>query len=367
MSSLRFDQVAFLYTHNAYNVRGAHRLPNQNLSVARQLDLGVRGLMLDVHLRHGEVVLYHGKSILGHHPLQADLIAIKAFLDTHPLEVMSIIFESYIDAAQLATALRRAGLLPYLHAQTLDAPWPQLGEMYASGKRLVIFSEKDQGNPYPWLHHIWDFATENHYTNHSRADFSTQFNRGDTTNVLYLLNNFITHRKFGVGMQDSAIVANDKDFILARCQQLLEKHDRFANFVAVDFVDIGEAKAAVDALNLQRRAALHARLQDPSADPQEITLLQLEGEASIGRPSRLLKQVTWNASSSCVEVALHRKVASPTTLFVRARGSVQDILRTDWLVFPQAQITLPIQLAAGQYELFLLDPPFLEQQTFDVK
>ncbi len=249
----RFDQVCFLYTHNSYNVRGAHKLPNQNLSVAQQLALGVRGLMLDVYAHHEKVMLYHGKRILGHRPLLEDLKAIKDFLDAHPTEVMSIIFESYISPTQMASALAQAGLLPHLHMQARGVPWPTLGEMVVSGQRLVIFSEKDQSNPYPWLHHIWDFATENHYSNHGRADFSMRYNRGDSTNGLYLMNNFITHRKFGTGLQDSAIVANDKDFILMRCAELARMQGRIPNFIAVDFVEIGAAKAAVDQVNLQGR------------------------------------------------------------------------------------------------------------------
>jgi hypothetical protein len=247
----RFDQVCFLYTHNSYNLRGRHKLPNQNLSIAQQLDLGVRGLMLDVYVHHEKVMLYHGKRVLGHRPLQEDLKAIKDFLDAHPTEVMSIIFESHISAAQMASELTRAGLLPRMHVQAHDAPWPTLGAMVASGQRLVIFSEKDQGNPFPWLHHIWDFATENHYANHSRTDFSTRYNRGDSTNTLYLMNNFITHSRFGTGLQDSAIVANDQELIRTRCTRLAREHDRIPNFIAVDFVEIGAAKAAVDWVNSQ--------------------------------------------------------------------------------------------------------------------
>lgn len=245
----RFDEVCFLYTHNSYNVRGEHRLPNQNLPIAGQLELGVRGLMLDVYAHGDKLMLYHGKRILGHRPLQEDLTAVQAFLATHPDAIMSIIFESYISPDQMATALTQAGLMPYLHTQAPSAPWPTLGQMIAKGGRLVIFSEKDKGNPYPWLHHIWDYATENHYSNHSRTDFSMRYNRGDSTNGLYLLNNFITHQKFGTGLPDSAVVANDPNFILQRANELTQKKQRFVNFVAVDFVDIGNAKAAVDALN----------------------------------------------------------------------------------------------------------------------
>lgn len=254
----RFDQVSFLYTHNSYNVRGHHRLPNQNLTVRQQLDMGVRGLMLDVYVHHDEVMVYHGNRILGHRPLQDDLTAIKEFLETHPTAVLSIIFESHVPADVLADALTHAGLLPYLDVHAGAQPWATLRQMVAAQQRLVIFSEKDHGNPFPWLHHVWDFATENRYSNHSRKDFDTRFNRGDSTQSLFLLNHFITHRKFGVGMRDSALVANQSCNVLAHALNVWSEKGHFPNFVAVDFVDVGDAKAAVDALNARWDADLTA-------------------------------------------------------------------------------------------------------------
>jgi hypothetical protein len=249
----RFDQVSFLYTHNSYNVKGQHRLPNQTLSVAQQLELGVRGFMLDVYWKKDHAVLYHGSKILGNRPLLEDLNAIRSFLETHPDEILSIIFESNITPEQMQFEVQKADLLPYLHAQDPNLDWPTLNEMITSGRRLVIFSEKDRGNPYPWLHHIWDFATENRYSNHSRADFDTQYNRGDSSNQLFLLNHFITRHKFGVGRKDSAIVANARGNILDHALEAWSRTGHFPNFVAVDFVEIGEAKGAVDALNAEWR------------------------------------------------------------------------------------------------------------------
>jgi hypothetical protein len=245
----RFDQVCFLYTHNAYNYRGAHRYPNQNLEITAQLAMGVRGMMLDIYWRRGHAMVYHQSRLLGHRPLQDDLAAIKTFLDSHPREVMSIIFESYITPEQLAGELGKAGLLPYLHAQQQDLLWPTLQAMIANGRRLVIFSEKDRGNPYPWLHHVWDHATENDWSNHSNSDFDTGYNRGDSTNQLFLLNHFITHKRLGYGLEDSARVANKKEALRRHALAVWLEKGRLPNFIAVDFVEIGDAKRAVDWVN----------------------------------------------------------------------------------------------------------------------
>jgi hypothetical protein len=371
LCSRRFDQVCFLYTHNSYNYRGPHRLPNQNVDLSQQMALGVRGFMLDVYAHRDGVMLYHGRRLMGHRPLQEDLRAIKDFLDAHPREVMSIIFESKISAAQMEAELTRAGLLPYLHAQAIDRFWPSLGEMIASGKRLVIFSEKDQGNPFPWLHHIWDFATENHYSNHSRTQFSTRYNRGDTTNALYLMNNFITSRRFGTGRSDSAHVANDKEFIVARCLKLMRERDRFPNFVAVDFADIGESKAAVDEINrliLQNQLERLRMLLAPSSKPgEEILSLADIAHKTIGRPQILLKKVTWNPKEAKIEIELHRKLTSPVRFWVRKQGIGEDILQTAFQTAQQAHFDFPLKLVTGEYELILMDPPFMEQMKFTVR
>lgn len=245
----RFDQVCFLYTHNAYNVRGKHCKPNQNLNVDAQLNLGVRGMMLDVYWRRGRARVYHKSRLLGARPLQEDLAMIKAFLDQHPREVVGIIVESYVTPAQLDAELRQAGLHAYLHAQAPSTPWPTLGDMVAQGNRLVVFSEKDKGNPYPWLHHLWDYATENRWANHSVEDFDVEYHRGDSTNGVYLLNHFVTHRTWGYGLPRMATLANQPQAILDHALEAWRTTGHFPNFVAVDFVETGAAKQAVDRLN----------------------------------------------------------------------------------------------------------------------
>lgn len=259
LCSRRFDQVAFLSTHNSYNVRKQHRLPNQNLSISQQLEMGVRGLMLDVYWKRDHAVLYHGSPMLKKRPLQEDLVAIRDFLAAHPQEVLSIIFESYLTDNQLHDEIEQADLLPYLHVQPKDSLWHTLNQMTAAGHQLVIFSESNRGSVYPWLHHIWDYSTENRWSNHARRNFDWKYNRGDSTRQLYLLNHFITHRKFGYGLKDSALVANSKGNILAHAIPAWSHTGHFPNFVALDFVDLGQGADAIAELN---------RLWEPTAPLQ---------------------------------------------------------------------------------------------------
>jgi hypothetical protein len=249
LCNLRYDQVCFLTTHNAYNFKGDFHYPNQSFPVKQQLEDGVRAFMLDIYWRKGEVQVYHQSPLLGHAPLRGILEDMRNFLDAHPNEVLSIIFESYVASYQMRDALKQSGLLPYLHTQAMDAPWPTLGEMVKSNQRLVVFSEKPADFPFPWYHYVWDYATETDWSNHSRAEFSCAYNRGDTANRLFILNHFITHKRFGYGRPDSAQFANVGGYLYRRALECWQATHKKPNFLVVDFYEKGDAKAVKDSLN----------------------------------------------------------------------------------------------------------------------
>ena len=116
LCSKRFDEVAYAMTHNAFNAGNeGFALGNQTFGLTRQLQDGVRGLMLDIYESGREVVVYHGFSFLGSSPLADNLAEIKDFLDDHPTEIVSIIFESYVSSTALENELTTAGLSDYLH------------------------------------------------------------------------------------------------------------------------------------------------------------------------------------------------------------------------------------------------------------
>lgn len=94
----------------------------------RQLDDGIRGLMLDMYEEDGGLFLCHVLWGLGQQPLVDGLGEIKAFLDANPGEVLSIIFENYITDAQTAGAFDATGLIDFVYAHEVGAMWPTLGE-----------------------------------------------------------------------------------------------------------------------------------------------------------------------------------------------------------------------------------------------
>jgi len=247
----RYDAVSYPTTHNAMsNAEEGWLVPNQTFAVARQLDDGVRGLMLDTWYFAGAAVLCHGGDVFpcdrsGMKPLADGLAEIKAFLDRRPSEVVSIIFESYISEADTLAAFMASGLLGYTHVQAMADPWPTLRELIAADTRLVVFTDRSS-SVLPWHHYVWDYAWETHYSFENPEDFSCAINRGSMANRLFILNHFLT-RFFG--SPQLAEMVNYDPLFIDRAEQCQAESGRLPNFVTVDHYNIGDVFSVVDQLN----------------------------------------------------------------------------------------------------------------------
>ncbi len=245
----RFDQVAYPMTHNAMsNAAAGWLLINQNFGITRQLDDGIRGLMLDVYEKQGDLLLCHFLCGAGSQPLVEGLGEIDGFLRSNPDEVISIIFENYVTQAQMAGAFEESGLIDFVYAHQTEDTWPTLGELIDAGTRLVAFQERlPQEAEFPWLMNIWDHAWETPFSFSTPEDFVCDPNRGDPANPLFLLNHFLTG-PFG-GNPDFAEMVNYNPLFIDRARQCELEGSTLPNFVAVDFYDIGDLFEVVDTLN----------------------------------------------------------------------------------------------------------------------
>jgi hypothetical protein len=244
-----FDEVAYPMTHNAMsNAEAGWLSPNQNFGITRQLNDGVRGMMLDTYLDDGELWLCHVICAAGKQPLVEGLEEITAFLEANAEEVVSIIFEDDITHAQTAGAFEDSGLIDFVYAHEVGQPWPTLGGLIAAGTRLVVFQERlPQDAEYPWLMNIWDHAWETPFSFAAPEDFTCDPNRGDPGNPLFLVNHFLT-APLG-GSPDLAEMVNHNPLFIDRVLQCQEESSDFPNFIAVDFYDIGDLLEVVDDVN----------------------------------------------------------------------------------------------------------------------
>lgn len=247
LCSRRYDQVSYATTHNAFATEAENfGAANQYSIIPKQLQDGVRGLMLDAHYDRGRTYLCHGLCSLGRRLLAAGLCDIRQFLDSHPAEVVTIIFESYVRREDIVQAFDEAQLLDTVLTHNAGEPWPTLATMIASGRRLVVFTDREGGSP-SWHHDVWANAWETPFSARTPMDLDTcMMNRGVRTNSLFILNHFLTDPLASPAL---ARMVNNNPLLLNRARRCQQETGSLPNFVTVDYYEIGDLFATVNALN----------------------------------------------------------------------------------------------------------------------
>jgi hypothetical protein len=256
-----YDQVRFVTTHNAMsNATDGWTGPNQNWDVPAQLQAGVRGLMLDTYragstngVGQPEVPDVDPDTAL---PVPRHMPDRQAAARGRPAGSARVsrreprgdrhLHPGILSQPRTHRCCLRRGGSHALHLYTHGDAWPTLGQMIDAGTRLVVLQDKAVDPNYPWLMNVWSHAFETHYSAATPADFSCNVNRGTPSNDLFIFNHFLT----GVfGAPELAEQVNYNPFLQARIDECEAFHATPANFVTVDFVDIGDAVEAVNALN----------------------------------------------------------------------------------------------------------------------
>jgi hypothetical protein len=234
------DQVVFPGTHNSYAAAeepGWHFAP-QRYGIGRQLDDGIRALLLDVHfgvpeadglvrtdlaaegadankvaqaiparaLRAAErlagplgagmpsgpprLYLCHTLCELGAEPLDRELATIADFLAAHPGTFLVLVMEDYVPAARIAAAFRRAGLARMAATLPRRGAQPTLGRLLGAGRRLAVFSEKGGGTP-AWYMPAFDHIQDTPLGARRPDQLSCARFRGEPTSPLLLINHWI--------------------------------------------------------------------------------------------------------------------------------------------------------------------------------
>jgi hypothetical protein len=243
----RVSEVTFPGTHNAMsNEDEGWVAPNQTHGIARQLEDGVRVLLLDVHPWASSIYLCHAYCQLGRRLLRDALGDIERFLRLHPHEVMAIFFEDYVSAEEVAAVFEAAGLSPYVHTQDPNQPWPTLRDMITSQRRLIVMAQ-DDGPPPDWYHQGWSLVFDTPYTFERVEDLSCARNRGDSGAQLLMVNHWLGAP---LPSPELAAAANARDVLLNRALECAATHQQSVNFLAVDFYEVGALFEVVDVLNV---------------------------------------------------------------------------------------------------------------------
>jgi hypothetical protein len=246
LCSRRYDQVSYFTSHNAMsNEAEGWFVPNHLVPIKEQLQLGVRALMLDIHLHEESLMLCHGTCLAGSEPLVPRLEALRVFLEENPREILTIILESYAPAVTVADAFAEAGLIDLTRTQLADDPWPTLGDLMEANERLVVFTDAASGGP-DWMHDVWAHSFETSFSVTLAEQLSCEPNRGAVGNTLFILNHFLS-TPFAESL--SAQKINPAGPVVDRALECWGVHDQRPNFITVDFATIGDVMGAVQQLN----------------------------------------------------------------------------------------------------------------------
>lgn len=273
----RVNEVTFAATHNSMSSANAGWLfPDQEAGIRQQLESGIRGLLIDTHywdtaddvtaLTHDRVpdnlsvalgsfltsigqpqpgaLLCHSLCTLGSEPLTNGLNEVKRFLDRNRNEVVVVIIEDYVSVADTQAAFKQTGLDKYVVTHRPGTSWPTLGQLVRTNKRLIVFSENQQPPP-AWYGSFQASFQDTPYNVQTPDGFTCAVNRGDPTNPLLLLNNWID--KVSPDRVDAATV-NSYDALMAHVAKCLQRGRR-PNLIAVDFYNIGSVIQVAADLN----------------------------------------------------------------------------------------------------------------------
>ncbi|TXH43683.1 MAG: hypothetical protein E6Q90_06250 [Actinobacteria bacterium] len=291
----RFDEVAFPAAHNAMSAADlpGWYLPEQPTSLVGALQAGVRVLLFDTwygqpaakgvitvpgdrdaaeaeaRAKFGDATvdsalrvvgslqstptgptrpyMCHTLCELGATELAPAMAAVRAWMDAHPREVVTFFIQDVVTPADTAAILSRTGLADMAYTPQPGQPFPTLGQMADSGKRLLVLMEnRGGGTEFPYLLQGFDWVQETPYTFKSAADFSCAANRGKPDAPLFEVNHWLAG--FGSLVSDAAAV-NAADVLGPRVQQCQAERGQIPNFVAVNYYNLGDVFGVVDRLN----------------------------------------------------------------------------------------------------------------------
>ena len=331
----KLNEVVLPGSHNSMSASELNwNLPNQTFSIPNQLKRGARAMLIDTYYGepqpNGQVVivgkaqghaegaplyLCHQFCQLGSSELIPELVKIADFLHANPNEVLAFINQDAIHPDDFATAVEQAGLLEFIYTGPAG-PWPTLGEMVASGQRVLMLAESDAGTV-SWYHEAYDgVVRETPYTftddtalltDPGQLNESCRSLRGEgtaTQESLFLMNHWISESNFQPNIQKAETV-NREQVLVERARACEQRRGFLPNILAVDFFGTGDVTGAARQLN---GVESKARLGSPRIR---------KASARAGRAARLSVPVT---NSGDMEASSVRVCVTPPRRLARKPG-----------------------------------------------
>jgi hypothetical protein len=303
LCDVRLNEAVFAGTHNSFSAADSPGwfIANQRRAIGRQLEDGVRLLLIDAHwgvenadgkvrtdfesegrsrnkvakamppevlasaerlagrLGAGsgggerDLWLCHTVCELGATRMVDSLEEIRKFLDENRGEVVILFIEPYVRPAEIAKVFERSGLDRYVVTLARDEPLPTLGQLVRRNRRVVVFTEKDADGTVPWYLDGFSFVQDTPLGATKVGQLSCKRERGDADSPLAMLNHwadvFPPRRGANVPFQRRQVIVD-------RAHRCARKLGVTVNLIPVDHYDVGDLIPAVEELNGERIQAV---------------------------------------------------------------------------------------------------------------
>ncbi len=291
----RLDQVVLPGTHNSMSAadRPGWLFANQSRPIPRQLDDGIRLLLLDPHygivnpqgrirtdltaegttrnraaaelgsdaVRAAErlagrlglvptggdrkVYLCHTLCELGAERLSSTLREVRGWLERNRSEVLVLLLESSVESEDVERVFEAAELERYLATLPRGRPLPTLRQLVTSGRRLVVLDAGDGGDA-PWYPPGFLFLQSTSIDAFTQSRTSCRPDRGTPESPLLLMNHWVDRFPPPLG---AARDANRRAVLLGRARSCSALLGRLPNLIAVDFYERGDLVQTARELN----------------------------------------------------------------------------------------------------------------------
>jgi len=257
-----YDDFTFAETHNAYSTVEDEFLigVNHYTGLQSQWEDGIRAFMVDSHHRSDEnttaddVSFCHGTGQF-FHPCQFGIVSafdwlrlLDSLMNNSSGDIVTLLIENYVPASHLSHLFNETDMSRRVYTHTLGEPWPSLGDLALAGTDLVVFWEQSQNDDYPWLHDFGVFSWTTDYAEDYPEDMDCTVYRGDGSQPVWHLNNWLTS-SFGLPDPVRAVDVNNYDTLLQRSIECWEIMDNRPTFIAVDYWEEGEVTNVTITIN----------------------------------------------------------------------------------------------------------------------
>ena len=178
------------------------------------------------------------------------LRAVHRFLVRHPEEIVILSIQDETSAADTAAVIRASGLVDEVYLGDANRPWPTLRDLVERDERVIVLAENRPGGA-PWIHRQPAVMQETPFHFRSPAALeapdSCKPNRGGTAGSLLLVNHWVDTSP--APRVTIARRVNARDFLARRVAECRRERGMLPNVVAVDFYRDGDAARVVDELN----------------------------------------------------------------------------------------------------------------------